>query len=353
MKNDARDVVGVQRSARALDGVELFGREVRVLEKPLAVEHRALACAVPRKELRQPPPGDPRGVASEARQPLLEQRGQVGPPARLTVQLFERGVRVGVVGVVVERAAEGDDRGVDVADVVPFDPADPVHQRSPPRRIRSEERGAIERHALRGASLVAKEAVDAREELARVRLVGERAAVERDRGDRVAALGERFAGLLRERAQLVGVDDSASDGPGKDGRAPLRIGARTGQGIEALEPFAERAAGADRVDQALRREIDGPRRVGRSAGEGHGVAQRREALVDVGSERPAHVEDAKERPSRVLAPVHRLEDARRIEAMVAARQELLERQTRDLLLRVEGQRLLERDQRGRWSPEGA
>ena len=130
----------------------------------------------------------------------------------------------------------------------------------------------------------------------------------------------------------------------EDRRALLAIRV-AGEEVEAAEPRRDRLvaldglreASADDVERLLARDGDGDVR---------GLLERGEAILDDRRELRLDVEDAKEAVDLVLAPVDRLEHGGGGEAMLARGEELLERRAARLLLRVVGERALERLDRG-------
>ena len=173
----------------------------------------------------------------------LEQRRQVGPPPGLGVQLCERGVRVGVVGVVLQGLA-GRCAIAAAASCRSERSMAPMRCRSSRRRAAPAppERGAVQRDALGGAALIAQEIVDAGQQLGRLRLVGERAPVHRDGARHVAARGQRVGGAPRKVARARSlVTGSVAHRLREDRRAALRIRARlrdARRGARATRPAA-------------------------------------------------------------------------------------------------------------------
>ncbi len=247
----------------ALHRVEGVGPEVRVLQQPRALRPRPRLVAVlggdsgeRRAHLAGEVPRDPCHAC-------LEQRAELRPSLRQGVDLLEGRVGVRVVRIEVEDRAVRARGGRGVAEVSALDGSDAVVELSRPRRGAARERRRVQRDALGGAPPLAEQLVDAREQLRRVGLESERAAVERDRTLDLAARREGVRRAPGEHAELRAVDLPVAEGPGEDPRPSLGICARRACAVEALEPLAHGGAGAHGLAQTTPREIQRARWISR------------------------------------------------------------------------------------------
>ena len=335
--------IGVLDGGRdALHEIEIGGRQIGVLEQRLRMQRSALLLAVRAGHLgelgaRTTGLFRRRGV----REMRLEHVAEVFPGLGLRVELGQGGMRGLIGGIILQRALVSPDRGIGVHQLVALDGADAVEELLASCGLGTALQGrAVERHALLGVAGLAEQLVDAREELGGCGLVGERATQRGQRSADVARCGVLLAETLREREQIVRRDGMLAETLAEDGRALLVIGV-AGEEIEATEPWADGLVALDGLGEAARDHVerllarDRDRRVRR-------LFERDEAIVDDGGELGLDVEDAQETGDVVVAAVHRLEDRRGREAMLAGGQELLQRRAAGFFLGIDAERGAER-----------
>ena len=130
-QDGAREVRVAEALGRVVDRVEVLRPQVGVLEKPGALRPGARLVPAVGGDLRQACAQRSGKVPLGSPEARLEQIAQVFPALGLRIEIREGRVRVGVVGVVLDRAAVRRRRGGHVAQVVPLDGPDPVDELFP------------------------------------------------------------------------------------------------------------------------------------------------------------------------------------------------------------------------------